>query len=300
MENLIRELVRQADAQDGSWTITRDMILDILEIDIREAYSRITKGGNVKLLEERSRFTSAQNGDLVGFLEDLGYSDAGGEFMRAGLWISVELQIEMQRLCIDRISDMRIIHQVQYQTFADMFQEYPRLPVAQQRYLDEFFSIDSILLWAAKEICDAHSDIDQRAMALLKDLGQESAGESSHIETFFPRCLISRVSSFLRDFCPNISARGPTSGGSGIFKSDDPELTRRRAWAMEVFGIREARAMDRSELRRHYQRLMKRWHPDINWSGPRQSTARMRCFWNRSANIVNAYFPNYHSGKKKS
>jgi DNA replication protein DnaC len=37
-----------------------------------------------------------------------------------------------------------------------------------------------------------------------------------------------------------------------------------------------------------------------DWSGPRQSTARMRCFWNRSANIVNAYFPNYHSGKKKS
>jgi hypothetical protein len=268
MENLIRELVRQADAQDGSWTITRDMILDILEIDIREAYSRITKGGNVKLLEERSRFTSAQNGDLVGFLEDLGYSDAGGEFMRAGLWISVELQIEMQRLCIDRISDMRIIHQVQYQTFADMFQEYPRLPVAQQRYLDEFFSIDSILLWAAKEICDAHSDIDQRAMALLKDLGQEliRRGIIPYRNLFSP--LFDDLQGFLISAGLLPEYRSPqedrsASGGSDEFSShaDDPELTRRRAWAMEVFGIREARAMDRSELRRHYQRLMKRSRP---------------------------------------
>jgi hypothetical protein len=285
MENLIRELVRQADAQDGSWTITRDMILDILEIDIREAYSRITKGGNVKLLEERSRFTSAQNGDLVGFLEDLGYSDAGGEFMRAGLWISVELQIEMQRLCIDRISDMRIIHQVQYQTFADMFQEYPRLPVAQQRYLDEFFSIDSILLWAAKEICDAHSDIDQRAMALLKDLGQEliRRGIIPYRNLFSP--LFDDLQGFLISAGLLPEYRSPqedrsASGGSDEFSShaDDPELTRRRAWAMEVFGIREARAMDRSELRRHYQRLMKRWHPDINPEGLERAKAISRAY----------------------
>jgi hypothetical protein len=268
MEHLIRHIAQRADRGGGTWSVGREQVLELLATDITDAYPRIARAGT---LAEFSRFTSLNPGNLVSFLELLGHKDAGERMMRAGLWLPDDLQIELQRVLVERAGDLRLLHNVDYPGFLGIFDDSRSLGEAIARYLEMHFPVPELIAWSAERILENRGDIHPRSRRLVEELAGEliRRGIVPYLDLFSE--LLSDLAGFLVTLgkIPDPEAERNQSDGRSRRNDGDPaSLDRKdRSWALKIFSFSPGIDPEPHEIRRRYKQLMKTWHPDINPQG---------------------------------
>ena len=135
LDNLIESVLNNLDTQ-GTWQISRDDILDILGLDIRDVYRLIASSTDPLVKFETSLYSQSDAGALISLLECFGYDRASQIFWCAGLWIPYGIQVELQETLIDEIIAERSQHRIEYDIFLSIFDNVSSFPRSLDVYLE--------------------------------------------------------------------------------------------------------------------------------------------------------------------
>lgn len=248
------ELIQETSSGRGSWKISRDEVLEALNLDIRDVYSRIVLSQNPLVDYATSEFTERDAGALISLLECLGFEEAPEQFNRSGLWVPYATQVDLLSALIDEVNVVREKHIIDYEGFLSIFDHFRNFHRSLEIYLDENFPTAEIIEKAVDSVRNSNN------YALLKKLAEELIRREilPYWNLFTP--LFEKLKTFL-------IAKGRLDA-PGRKEAPINEAERE---ARQLFSYSIEENITKKDLKSRYKNLMKRFHPDINPKGLEQS-----------------------------
>lgn len=217
------------------------------------------------------RFSTAEYNDencgaLVSLLEALGFNDAAERMWEAGVFIPVEIQIELQE-CIIELTQRRIeLHNLERESFLAMFDSFPRLSDSLDVYIQEFFSWEDIRDGAVADLIDHHGEtigeiVTPRLQKLADILRSREILPYRNLFTLiFEELIATLVISGRISEEPRQSYRRPDDNKSSTTSFEQNA-------ALEVLEFPAGSTPNEGQIKQRFKKLMKRYHPDLNPSG---------------------------------
>ncbi|MBI9104536.1 MAG: J domain-containing protein [Spirochaetales bacterium] len=269
LDKLTADIVEQLEAR-GSWSLSRDRILDLLETDIRDVYGLITSSPDPLVSFKTSHFSARDAGELVSLLECLGFSEAPETLWKAGIWIPYEIQIELQELLLHEVVTARKNHSVDYDTFLVIFDHYSKFIRALQVYAAEFFPMEIFMKQGIETLLRNHPETHAATISLLL---RKLAGELFRREIIPLWNLLWPIFDQLKDYLIRINRMaepepeandqtGTREEGAGE-KNHEAALSKAR----KIFGFGGSEKIKEGQLKKRYKESMKKYHPDVNPEG---------------------------------
>lgn len=267
LNNLIDTILCRIDSS-GNWHISRDEILESLNLQITDVYSSMVTSKNPLVKFGTSSYSDKDTGALICLLECFGYKGAPAEFWKSGLWIPYEIQIELQGSLIESISIAISRHKILYDSFLSIFDNFRSLPRSLDIYLEEYFSRNEITGEAVYSVLKEHPlENEGRRETLLKAL----AGELFRREIIPYRNLFSPIFIDLRSYLIKEGRIDPP-------RKPSRQIDETRMNALRLFSYTRDQIIVRKDLKDRYKNLMKQYHPDINPEGLEQAKAINRAY----------------------
>lgn len=280
LDYLIARLQQDA-ATAGTWSLTRDELMAALSIELSDFYTCIERSSNPLVSFATTSYNDGNVGAMVSLGEALGWSDAPERFWRAGLFVPVEIQIELQRRIIEIAEELLELHTIDYQSFGAMFDSFPQPAKAYSLYIEEFFPWADLRDRALEDVVERHSETNGILIRpLIRQLADllHSRGLVPFAQIFAE--LLERLYIYLiqsgriddpreHDYWSRSESR--YRQGSGFHRPSDSASAAQRA-ALKTMGLgTSVTDLDLGQLRLRYKELMKRYHPDINPHGLEKS-----------------------------
>jgi hypothetical protein len=252
-ERLITELQQDAET-DGSWTISADELAD--RYDPVDFYRAVYETGQVST----DVYGPENAGELLVLLERLAGRDYREEFREAGLFLSHEDRIELTERFVRTVRHAIVVHVPEPETFRAMIREFRRYDRAEFIYLTTFFDAESLV-----ERCT-------REYVRLREAPALAATVRAYLRLLLQRHIVDvrELAPALMEILRTVARHeGRLPGWDEESDTADdaiPVALDERASALRTLGISTA-APSTGEIRDHYRRLMRRYHPDINPEG---------------------------------
>ena len=267
LDILIKAIINKLD-DHGSWKTSRDEILELLELDIRDVYRLITESQNPLVSFSTSTFDQNSTGALICLLECFGYDSAPQLFWQAGLWIPYTIQVELQASLIDEISASKSRRKIEYESFLSIFDNFSSLPRSFEIYLEEYFPHDEIIDRAVEKLLKPHSDKSEvNRKLLLKNLSRELFRR----EIIPYKNLFNEIFIKLKEFLVDKGRIEPP-------RKKPAPIDESQQKARQLFSYPMDQQIVPKELNQRYKQLMKQYHPDINPSGLEQAKEINRAY----------------------
>jgi hypothetical protein len=261
MNGLVEHIATLVD-EAGGWEISSEDAAERLGVDAVRFWRAVHD------VQDRISFADAIDGwsqetvgDLVTVLEHLLGPGPEEEMIRAGLFLSSPLGIELIEELLFRARRMGAAHEIRAEEFAAMLRHTGTVRAAVDIYLDEYTAVDELVDGAAESFRVLH-DMPPRARAtarryLARMMARHVVDRRGLLTGLVERLRLEAARLGFVD--PEDRARGPAASGTG-------EESSRRAWARRVMGI-DGPGISAEALRSRYRRLMMRHHPDVDPAG---------------------------------
>ncbi|MBB6480402.1 J domain-containing protein [Spirochaeta isovalerica] len=254
--------------ENGHWQISRDRILELLDLDMTDVYRQIVSSTNPLVSFSISQFTHNDAGALISLLETIGLDKAPEAFWNAGLWIPFAVQTDLQSFLIEQIWEERNNHLIEYESFLSIFDRFGNFHRSIDIYLEEYFPHGPITDRAiGKLLTSINVDPGENRIRLLRSL----AYELFRREIIPYRNLFSRFIPELKNYLiskgriePPARPRSPVS--------EEEKIARR------LFAYSPDQPIILKDLKDRYKNLMKKYHPDINPEGLEKSKEINRAY----------------------
>ncbi|AHC14414.1 hypothetical protein L21SP2_0996 [Salinispira pacifica] len=264
----------------GRWKIHRDDIMDALEMELEDFYTRIERSRSPLVNFATHEYGHENIGSLITLLEDIGYTEAPRVFWEAGLFIPYDIQIELQETVIELVSREKSLHSIDFLSFESMFNTFGNFPGALDVYLDQFFPWEHLRDEAAELVIESHPEttgelLRPSMVGLAEKLFRK--GYVPYRDLFADIFLELRHYLILHGLMEDPWEReshSRRSGEGGRSRTPGDEASDRRnekRRARSLFGLSEPEAADPVRVKRRYKELMKTYHPDINPMGLEKS-----------------------------
>jgi len=202
---------------------------------------------------------------LVTLLEILGFTEVAAQFWEAGLFVSVELQIELLEALHGQTREALQYHRVDQTTFLQMFDVLGSYIEARATYVDHFFPWGAIKSKAIQALLDSHLETDHdRVWILLEQMANELKKRNIFAYMAYFEALLLGLRAFLQE-------KGRLAKDEEAKKLPLDEDKDELSWACRLFDIPKGLILTGKTIQKQYRNLMKRWHPDVNSQGLQKS-----------------------------
>lgn len=267
LEYLIKALLKRQDTE-GCWQISRDEILEILDLDIRDVYVQIIRSENPLVDFGTSEFSEKDSGALISLLECLGYEKAPDIFSKMGLWIPYSIQVDLLAALIDEITSARNSHTIEFENFLSIFDRFGNFQRSLEIYLEEHFSLPDYIGGAVNTVLSLNfREKRDNHRLLLTRLANELVRREivPYWNLFSP--LYEELKAYL-------IAKGRMDAPGNA----KPAIDKAQSEARRLFSYSKDEAIAKKELKDRYKKLMKRYHPDVNPQGLEKSKEINRAY----------------------
>lgn len=269
LENVTRLIQQKSRA--GKWRVTTERLGELLGLDTVDLYRTLyADPRGVTFSEAIDGFNEERVGELVTFLEALGFTEAEDRFYRAGLFVPLEAGNRLTETFLSRYARALARHTADWEEVDHYFLRGDRYGEVARRYLEAELPAAPLIEESAALFRERRGLPEIAFYALVRYLQmlQErrvleypvfAAPFYEQVYRFGVRkgYILSRE----RYFGAGTGARGAGSAEDQGSGQDRGEMV----WAREQLGLSEGASL--SDVRRAYRRRMLRFHPDVNPRG---------------------------------
>lgn len=238
--------------EDGVWSVSRDSLRECLQLDevsFLQACYAVREGSNHLA---KDSFGNEDTVFILELLESLGNTNAEGEFVAMGMFVTVKMGVDLQGLFIEHCTQKSSVHSTNNRYFDELFHMHRTFDHAFREYVATVFSLDAAIQDFSTET--AHSGAYS-----VPPIAQRNI--SAYITMLFERNVLS---------WPQLHSRLADYFHKQYSYEEDIGLPEDIASAFKTLGFSRP-TWDFDEVRYRYKSLMLRFHPDVNPNGLEQT-----------------------------
>jgi hypothetical protein len=261
MKALVEHIAAMVD-EAGGWSISAEDAAALLGVDpVRYWRAVHDVQDRISLADAIDGWSQETVGELVTVLERLFGAGPEEEMIRAGLFLSSPLGIELIEELTFRARRMGAAHQLRAEEFAAMLRHTGNVRAAIEIYLDEYADVDALVDGSAESF---------RVLRGMPPRGRETA--RLYLLRMFTRHILDRrglltgLIERLRLEAARMGFMDPEDRARGASTAGTARGSSRNGWARKVMGF-DGTGLTADALRSRYRQLMMRHHPDVDPTG---------------------------------